>query len=314
MATWMQKYETLIAEVDRKRLPAISAFRGIIGDMDLRVARAEAVSVDADAAIQELRERGLTIIAETLAPLVEEAEAATAEARGYLLALQSEGLSGALVALAPIEDLPGATNAQVAIGALAGSLAELSGVLAAITALETAVGSKAPAVHGHPITAIDNLDPRLEAVEKRRSYKSTAVDTTASARASTTYNWICDALTHGKQSLVASRVKVWVTVIGTVESTAGGTDTRGGLSFWVLVGATWTQLTAPFGVGDWRTGNSSAFERGCYFWVSIPLDLDDTQMVTGNTGWSIAVQGAVIIAGQTITVTHARATFEEVSI
>ena len=311
MASRMAEYERGILAVDLGRLPAIDAFRAVVKDLDRRLAKAEEVSVDATAAIQELRDRGLEIIAETIEPSVAAAQAATAQAVGYLEALQEEGLSGGLVALDPIEDLPDAEDAQTAFEALASGLAALAGVLAALDELAAAVEGKSPAGHTHQITAVDNLASTLAALDARKVKRGTAADNTPSSRISQAYGFMCDGLYYTKQLSEPSWVEVRIKVSGLAESPAGGTETRVGVQFFVLVGGTWTAATGAYVQKGYRVGNPTASEQGFYVHADITLFLDASLMETGGSRWGVAVQGAVVVAGTTFTINLVNAWFKE---
>lgn len=151
MASRMVQYDRTIREVDLGRRPSADAFRAIIADLDRRVAAAEILSVDATAAIDEVRSRGLAIVAEAIEPIVTDAQA-------LLDQLQNQGLDAAMVALEAIEDLPGVADAQAALEALAGGLTGLAGSLDDLSGV---VDGKAAASHSHPTSEVTGLDTAL---------------------------------------------------------------------------------------------------------------------------------------------------------
>lgn len=314
MASRMAEYEGVIRAVDLGRVPAADAFRSLISDLDRRVAKAEAVSVDATAAIQELRDRGLAIITETITPSVEQAKAAVAQATGYLASLQAEGLPGGLVALDPIESLPGVTEAQTAFEALAAGLAALDGVLAAISALGTAVDGKAPAGHTHPTTSIDGLDPALAALAAAaaggKTRMGSASDTSVWARTSALYGFVSTALSYTAAYANSSCVAI-VVISGSAQSATDSAYARSNLKVQANVPVTnWTDVSGVRVAGPVRALPVSGQNQIHPFFAVLLVPLTQVQKLAG-AGWSVAALGQIVDAGSTLNVYATDAVFLE---
>ena len=314
MASRMAEYEGAILAADLGRLPAIDAFRAVVKDLDRRLAKAEEVSVDATAAIQELRDRGLEIIAETIEPSVAAAQAATAQAVGYLEALQEEGLSGGLVLLDPIEALPGVTEAQSGFEALAAGLAALDGVLAAISALGAAVDGKSPVGHTHPTSAIGGLDGVLEALAAAaagaKARMGSASDTSVWARTSTAFGFISTALSYTAAYANSSCLAI-VVISGSAQSATDSAYARSNLKVQANVpGTNWTDVSGVRVAGPVRALPVSGQNQIHPFFAVLLVPLTQAQKLAG-AGWSVAALGQIVDAGSTLNVYATDAVFLE---
>ena len=150
----------------------------------------------------------------------------------------------------------------------------------------------------------------IATLNKARSYGAIQADTVSATRTSTAYNWVSDALYYTRQSRAVSATKATIYVYGYTESAAAGTEDRCSFRFYALIDGAWTQMSAGLGVGGFRIDNPTAAARLQYFNMSYPLRLSPAQMADAEQ-WAVAVQGAVVVAGSSLTVLYVIVDFSE---